>query len=394
VARKGSRYLPSISEAVARGLDLLVSRPSRKVLEPVCDRLVRSSPEQRKFQQRNSRIAARPEVVERLVERSFALRRINPGNALKLAQVAVELAGGLSRAEVPSRLAADSLAHSWGNLGNSLRITGDLLAAERAWRKAGRYLAVGTGDALLAAHLLWLRALLGTDQRKFDEAIELLRAASLLYKDLDCEHLVGRAQLSLSRVLFEAGRIPEALEAMAAGGRKVNLDEDPQLGLELFHNAVLYLTEMGDWQMALHVLRYYGWMYRWAEPLVRLRGLWVRGRLFATLGNWKAATGCFERVRRAWVQYKMPYDAGLVTLELAHAWLQRGWPDKVAQLAREMYPMFLSQDISREASATLILFAQAAQQKTLTCEAVSRLTAQLRSQPATARPEPADEDID
>jgi len=56
----------------------------------------------------------------------------------------------------------------------------------------------------------------------------------------------------------------------------------------------------------------------------------------------------------------MGYDAALVSLHLALLYTKEGRAAAVAELAREMIPIFEAQDIHREALAALTVFRQAA----------------------------------
>ncbi len=60
------------------------------------------------------------------------------------------------------------------------------------------------------------------------------------------------------------------------------------------------------------------------------------------------------------------FDAALVTLDLSMAYLKAGNTSAVAELAREMLPLFEAQDVHREALAALAVFQQAALQEKAT----------------------------
>ena len=72
-------------------------------------------------------------------------------------------------------------AQAWGELGNAQRITGDLLSSERALARALGLFHEGSQDPLLGARLLSLQASLLGDQRRFGEALDLLREVEETY---------------------------------------------------------------------------------------------------------------------------------------------------------------------------------------------------------------------
>jgi hypothetical protein len=75
----------------------------------------------------------------------------------------------------------------------------------------------------------------------------------------------------------------------------------------------------------------------------------------------------------------MPYDAALVSLDLALVWAENRDFRRVALLASEMYPVFLSQEIPREAAATLLLFADAARERRATLQSIAGTVAELQA---------------
>lgn len=73
----------------------------------------------------------------------------------------------------------------------------------------------------------------------------------------------------------------------------------------------------------------------------------------------------------------MLFDAALVSLELAVLHLDEGRTAEVKQLAEEMVVIFHTQDVHREALATIAVFRQAVALETATAEMVRRLALDL-----------------
>ncbi len=117
------------------------------------------------------------------------------------------------------------------------------------------------------------------------------------------------------------------------------------------------------------------------NKLERLRVRWVEGRLCAGLGHRKEAMAFFVEVQRELTRLRLPYDAALVSLELAVLWLESGRTAEVRELALEMAWIFKAQRIAREALAALRLFCDAAARNAATLE----LALQVRAEVEMAR---------
>ena len=78
----------------------------------------------------------------------------------------------------------DLRARAHAHLGNARRVLGELKAADDAFLRSRELLAQsGTGNTLVEAEILSLQGSLRLDQRRLDEAFELVDRALDLYRD-------------------------------------------------------------------------------------------------------------------------------------------------------------------------------------------------------------------
>lgn len=310
---------------------------------------------------RNSRRAAHPEVSLSLVARSYELRLTDPVEALRLGQAAAEATSALELGAEWGALLSDLRAHAWGNLANCHRLVEDLDQAEEAWRHADQFLKPGTDNKLLAADLARKKGILRRIQGRFAEATTLLKQAALMNQQHQYFHAAGKTLLDLAVTHYYAGSLDEALEALPLAAQHLDVRREPEMGFAYIHNLLLFLEAAGDFPCALRLsLRAERQYQELASPLVLLRGWWLRGRLLLGVEDWRGARPFLELARRGFLERQLLYDAALAGFDLALAWTHQNERFRVQRLACEMFEVFRSQQIPREAAAALQLFAEAA----------------------------------
>jgi tetratricopeptide (TPR) repeat protein len=268
------------------------------------------------------------------------------------------------------------------HLGNARRVLGELRGAEEAfawaaelWERYERE----TGDPLgYGPVILDLKASLRRDQRRFEEALDLLDRVVTAYRDGDPEtqdlHLAGRALIKKAYTYDQMGNPSRALELLQEAAPLVDPARDPRLFLCLRHNVVWSLATLGRHEEARELLPEVAALSREignALDLARLR--WAEGRIAAGLGEAGRAEEAFREVRRALVEQGIGYDAALVSLELAALYARQGRTAEMKELAGEMLPIFQAADVHREALAALAVFQQAAARDAATLELVEEV---------------------
>ncbi|HET7042260.1 MAG TPA: hypothetical protein VFI13_09580, partial [Gemmatimonadales bacterium] len=104
---------------------------------------------------------------------------------------------------------------------------------------------------------------------------------------------------------------------------------------------------------------------------------WLDGRIAARLGRFGEAEPALREVRRRFLAEGNGYDASLVTLDLAHLYLESGRAAGVRALATEMLDLFLPRDIHPQALAALAVFQKAAERDDATPGLVREISSYL-----------------
>ncbi|HLE85738.1 MAG TPA: hypothetical protein VJG13_15465, partial [Thermoanaerobaculia bacterium] len=102
-----------------------------------------------------------------------------------------------------------------------------------------------------------------------------------------------------------------------------------------------------------------------------------RARIAWSHGDLRSAARLFTEARVRALERRVPFDAGLVALELALVHLVRGRTAQVRKLAFEALGIFAEQDVERETRAALELLEAAARRDALTRELVERAISAL-----------------
>ncbi|MFL6233548.1 MAG: tetratricopeptide repeat protein [Thermoanaerobaculia bacterium] len=301
-------------------------------------------------------------VCELLIEKSFEEGFRDAGRAIDLADRGLLLAGLLEDERYGRAVVQDLQARAWAYLGNARRIAFDLAGAEEALARAERLAEGGSADPLEEARILDLRASLLSDQGHFEKAAELLDAVIDIYDDVHEPHRKGRAMISKGRCLGYAGWHDEAIRQIRLGLSLVDWEREPRLVLMARHNLVWFLNDCGRADEARRLLERFRHTYRdFPDSFTGLRLAWLDGRIAARLGRFEEAETALLEVRRRFLAEENGYDASLVTLDLAHLYLEAGRAAEVRTLAAEMLDVFLSHDIHRQALAALAVFQKAAE---------------------------------
>ncbi len=320
-------------------------------------------------------------MVRELVRRSESYRFSDPKRMMLHARAAVTVADGLPAATATAAVLADARSEAWACLANAQRLSGDSRAAEDSWSQAEAHLQSGTGDALLAAKLARLKGVLRLRQRRFDDAVELLERAATAYEKAGESDQAGRTWITLGVAHHERGDLASAALGAFRGGKLIDREKSPELVIAALNNLVFYLHQGGyreDAEYFLALIR--DLVAQQGLELETLRLRWLAAKMSAAAGRQVQARYEFDAVRRGFIDKGLPYDAALVSLELALLYAESGSNVEVERLATEMYPIFLSSDLPREASAALLLFVQAVNDRAASPARIRELLSTLESQ--------------
>lgn len=371
ISRAGERDLDCVvAEAVeaaveeARRVGVLEARAQRDLREllrlPTAERLRRINRAIRRF--------SNPALADLLLEHCRRAVTKNPWQALALADCALEVAKRVPDRDYPPAFAMTLLARAHAHRGNALRATGEL-------HQAGELIALalhtfeneGNSDPLVEAELLMLAASLHIDQRQPAEAVELLDRARRIYARLQESGRVARVLVKKSMVWFDAGELDQALAVGAEALAAIDPVAEPKLMLNAEHNYVAFLQELGRYREAWERMRANAPLYEaHPDPWTQLRRRWLDGLIHRGLGDRVTAHECLAAARQGFEAEGLSFQAALAGLDLAYLLLEEGRSAEVKTLAESMVPVFMAQELHRDATAAILLFQQAAHQEALT----------------------------
>jgi transcriptional regulator with XRE-family HTH domain len=315
-------------------------------------------------------------LLEKICAESELVAAKDPRRALELANLAVHL-GEFVPGEDPWRLRLQGYAMAY--VGNAKRVGNDLKGAEIAFARSDELWKTGASadpGLLDGSRLLDLKASLRRDQRRLQEALQLLDDAFVSRRS---DASAGRILVKKALTLEKLGEYGRALETLREAAPWVEADREPRLLFGLKFNRLLALCRLkrfGEAEMLRGVVRSLGLALGNKMDLIRLR--WLEATLDAGLGRTEEALIAFARVRQEFVDEAMPYDAALATLEHAVILAELHRSRDVKALAEEAVPVFQTLKVGREVLATLTLFREAAEEERLTVEVARTLLEDLR----------------
>ncbi len=318
-------------------------------------------------------------VCDLLINESHQAAFEDPAVAESLAKLAISLANRLDPSAYGVAFLSDVKAMAWAYLANARRVGSDLRNAEEALQTAEELLAGGTGDPLILAQVLNLKASLLRGQRRFEEFQQLLEEVIEIYHRAGDAHLEGRTLIQKADGYREEGKPAGAIPLLRRALTLIASDTDTRLVLCARHNLVYCLLESGRREEADALFRELAPLYgRFSDFSTHQRRSWLEGKLAAVAGRFDEAEAAFLEVRGGYVEREIGYDAALVSLDLAALYAAHGRMAEVRQLAEEMLPIFRSRDVHREALAALLVFQHAARTEAVTVQMVEQMATYLR----------------
>jgi tetratricopeptide (TPR) repeat protein len=321
-----------------------------------------------------------PVLVDLILEESRRRVTASAFEALELADLAHDVALRLSHREIGASWAMTCLARAKAYRANALRASGDFHRADSLLDSAVRMFEQdGSADPLVEGELLELSAVLRREQRRFAEAEVYLDAASAIYGRLGDAPLAARVLVLRGFVLFEAGEPERALEPTIRAAASMEPEADPKLYLCAQHNIADFLQEAGRFHEAIEHMRRIAPLYeRFPDPWTQLRRQWVAGKTARGLGRYRQAEEALLLARAGFIAEGLGFDSALVGLDLALLFVEEGRTAEVRRLAEEMVPIFMAQDVQREAAAALLLFQEAARREAVSSAMLGELISHMR----------------
>lgn len=263
---------------------------------------------------------------------------------------------------------------------NALRAQGFLQEAEPRFAFARFFIQKqGVTDPALIAEIDSCEAVLALDQRRFADAEKLLNRSIYMYAISGERFLASHPMLTLGRLYALRGEYMKAIE-MARAAAEAAGEGDRRLALYARHNQAHYLCEAGSFETAAAILAEARDLYEeLSDAFTQLRRAWLEGKIAAGRGRLEEAEQKFLTVRQGFLDAALGYDAALVSLDLALLYARQVRTAEMKSLAEEMHPVFLSQEIHREAAAALLLFQEAVRCDTATVAMLEELSTYLKA---------------
>jgi tetratricopeptide (TPR) repeat protein len=326
---------------------------------------------------------ANPQLVQKLVEMSDAVRYESTSRMLHLADLARLAAEACTTPLVgsaPKR--ADLLALGWRQYANALRVSGRMREAEEAFAKAQRFCEEGTGDPPLRATLLTRLGSLRYFQRRFDEAIALDDEAIRIYSELSEDRSVAPIMVHKAIAQIYAGEPAAAVRTLNRAVPLIDNEGDPHLLLGACMNLIVAYLAMGEPEHALSLyFEARGLFQDFQDPLVALRAAWQEGLLLRDLGHVRAAEGALLRAREGFQERELHYEVAAISLDLSEVYLRLGEIGKLQEAVEQMVPIFQSLEVGREMLAALLQLQKADQQGRQAFELIRFLRSRLEQLP-------------
>jgi hypothetical protein len=274
----------------------------------------------------------------------------------------------------------DALARARAYQANALRARGKLRDADVRTASARSLVRrENVTSTLVYAEVDATEGVLRKDQRRFQEAEELLARSSALFELAGEAIEAARPLVVLGLAYYEQQEIARAIETTKTALTFLSPETDPRLYLCARFNLAKFFVESGRFAEGGALLQADALLYQqFANPWTVLRRLWLQGRIAVAAGLFAEAEQSFLDVRAGFVAEGIGYDAALVSLDLALLYLRQNRTAAVKELAEEMREIFTAGDIHREATAALVLFQEAANRETLTAELIEGMTVYLK----------------
>jgi len=318
-------------------------------------------------------------LAEMLLTASAGRVRSDAADAEDLAQMVHEVLLRVPGALMESwsgRLTVRALAYQ----ANARRAAGDLVQAERLFGGVrARLASYPVDDPEVHAEICSLQASLLQDQRRFDEAEQLLARAVLLHRQALAGVGVAKALIQKGAVHRGKGELTAALECLEEATAVLSVERRDELMLCAVSNRALCLCDLGRYREAAALVAAHRDLYAAAgDDWSRLRLCWLEGRIAHGLGE-AVAEERLQAASRGFLAAGNDFNAALVSLDLALLYLEQGRMEELEALAVGLSTAFAARSMAQGEMASLLLFRQAVAARQVTAEAIRGLRTYLES---------------
>jgi len=261
----------------------------------------------------------------------------------------------------------------WAELGNAHRVAGDLDLAERAFAEAALCLTREEEHPLRIARHADLVASYFLDARCFTLADEIYGRLANFYRGVGNAHAAGRVLILRAQVQGKLQDFAAATEYLLEAVDLLDHDREPKLVLFAYHALIDYRAQAGRYDIAKRLLLTAEPLYElYGDVMDRIKGRWVEGKIELGLRNFPAAEQALREVHQAYVNRGLPYQAALVTLDLARLWLLTNQLAELKSQVAAALETLRALKIRPDALAAVILLHEALDQERATLALIRR----------------------
>lgn len=272
---------------------------------------------------RTDRACQTVEFAELLIGLARERRFDAPREELRLARLALAaFAADRDRARDDGWATAHALA--WAEVGNALRIGGELRTAAAAFHHA-RTAMRGSTDPAAEVDLLKLEASFLSYRREFARADRLLRRAERMQRHNATPEALARIWIGMADAASRSADFKRAISLLDLSLRFVDSRRSPHFVLGCVHNLAACLIEAGDWNGGLDLIERSRPAYeQFGDPRLQGRRIWVEAQARCRGGQTDRGELLLATARHRFVELACPYEITLISLELAMLYLHTG----------------------------------------------------------------------
>jgi tetratricopeptide (TPR) repeat protein len=287
-------------------------------------------------------------LLEKVREQVFS----DPSAAVETAHLAVRLAEHLGEPYHPDWV-LELRALAFARLGNARRVLGELQAADDAFLLAEECLASsGAEDPRILAEVLSLKGSLRLDQRRLEEAQDLVEKSLDLSRKAGDPVGVAKGLLQKSKLLNQREDVAQAIIVLQEATSEIDSDREPVLYARARQSLLFSLALAGRFEEAAQLLPEVQGLYReHAEKVDWLRLGWTEANIARGLGRLGEAEERYRAVQQDFLELRKGLDAALVSFDLASLLWEQGRTEELKRLAAEVLTVFESREVHREAVA-------------------------------------------
>lgn len=171
---------------------------------------------------------------------------------------------------------------------------------------------------------------------------------------------MGSTMISKGLTYNTAGDLEASIHWTEKGLELVDAERDPRAALAGKHNLSNLLHRRGDVDQAMSLLQEILPLYaQQNDAMVLLRLRWLEGRLAQAQRQFRRAEEAFREVQQGFLDREIPFEAAIVSFDLATVLLDEGRLEELKELATQILAVFQGFGIAREVIAALELFKKA-----------------------------------